>query len=124
MNPISIIFGGISGALGAATGGKVSLDKIVTQAVTNAASSPLTKLEYRDVGNVAEVIKQELPSPKAMEALWPQLLRSVLMVLGGYLAGQGYLEKADMESLVTAALLVGPVLWRVVTTWIARRRAA
>lgn len=121
---LNVIIGAITGALSGATGGKLSLDKVVDRAVREAAQSPTTELTHKDAPKVAEAINDAMPSPKAMESLIPQNARLIMVAVGGYFVGKGYLQQADMEALVTAALVVGPILYRNVSTWVARWRAA
>lgn len=121
---LNVIIGAVTGALSGATGGKVSLDRVVDKAVQKAAQSPATDLTHKDAPKVAEAVKGALPAPRAMESLVPQNARLIMVAIGGYFVGKGYLQQADMEALVTAALIVGPILYRNVSTWIARWRAA
>ena len=118
------VIGAITGALSGATGGKISIDRVVEKAVSKAAQSPLTDLKGRDVSEVAEVIKRELPEPQAMEGLGWQNLRSALIALGGYLVGAGYLQQEEMLAIVGVLMIVIPWGYRNVSTWIARRPAA
>lgn len=73
---------------------------------------------------IPNVVVQSLPAPKAMEPLWPQLARYAISIAGTLLASQGYADANDVNIIGGALMTIGPPLYRVITTLIARRKAA
>jgi len=122
MFPINI-FGAITGALAGATGGKVDIGRAVEKAVSMAAQSPDTALVRTDAPAIAEAVKDALPAPRAMESLWPQILRQAMVFLGGLVVAKGWVRAEDWSILSGALLAAAPVVWRVVSTWRARASA-
>lgn len=93
----------------------------VLAATVAAAARRDNSLTPADVAPVAAAITKALPPPLALEALWPQVGRSLLMIAGGALTTYGVVD-AEQWTIISGALLaIGPVLWRVATTYIARR---
>jgi hypothetical protein len=122
MIPINII-GAITGALSGATGGKLSLDRVVTEAVAKAAQSPANGLRNQDVVAVADAVRDAMPKPQAMESLWPQIARQGLVFLGGFVVAKGWVRAEDWAILSGAVIAIGPVLYRIVSTLRARAAA-
>jgi len=137
MLPINI-FGVLVGALKGALGGKASVGAVVDKAISKVAQNPDNALARRDAPAVAEAVIAALPPPRAMESLWPQVLRQLVVFGGGMMAGFGILASTDTQSILAlydaiasgnteaiggAAAGVGMIVWRVGSTWLARRAA-
>lgn len=93
----------------------------VLAAAVAAAARPDVPLSRANAGQVAAAITEALPPPRALESLWPQVGRSVLMIAGGALTTYGIVDAAEWTVISGALLSIGPVLWRVGSTLLARR---
>lgn len=95
----------------------------VLTAVASAAARPDVPLSPNQVTPVAAAITEALPAPAALESLWPQLLRYGISMAGTALAARGIGAEADWQALGGAVIAIAPVVWRIATTLIARRKA-
>lgn len=121
-NVIGAIFGGIKGAITGATGSAALGEAIGKVAITVAASHNVP-LDQKDAPKVAEAIAEAMPSPKAFDPLTPQIFRSALIAAGGALSSRGYIASSDVEMYAGLILTFAPIVWRVVTTLMAKARA-
>lgn len=105
----------------------------VLTAVASAAARPDVPLTANQVAPVAAAITAALPDPKALESLRPQLARYAISAAGTVLATRGIGDVADWQSLASAVhdnwqalsgagIAIAPLLWRIATTLIARRK--
>lgn len=95
----------------------------VLTAVSTAAARNDVPLSKDAVAPVATAIIEAMPAPAAMEALWPQLLRYGISMAGTALAARGIGAEADWQAIGGAVIAIAPVVWRIGTTIIARRKS-
>ncbi|MGU3495945.1 hypothetical protein ACLBXM_18035 [Xanthobacteraceae bacterium A53D] len=100
------------------------LTTAVIKAAESAAARQNIPLHRADAAPVALAIAQAMPAPKAMEPLWPQLIRYGVSMLGTALAARGVGTEADWEVLAGIIIAAAPPAYRVISTMIARRKAA
>ncbi|MEP9378374.1 hypothetical protein ABLE91_16785 [Aquabacter sp. CN5-332] len=119
------------------------LTDALTGAATAVARDPDNSLTIADAGKVANAMAQQMPAPRALESLWPQLMRYGISGLGVALASRGIGPELDWQAAATAivdvvtgqgdaadwkvtlgsAIAIAPPLWRTATTWWSRRLA-
>lgn len=92
-----------------------TLKRAAVAAAASAAES--VTLDRKQVAEIAAA----LPPAQAMESLLPQLGRQALVAIGGIVVTKGWLSDSDWQLYSGAALVVGPIAWRIVSTWLARR---
>lgn len=102
-------------------------DKLIAEAVktaiARAAMNPSTSLKPRDAPAVAREVAAALPTPAALEPLWPQLARYAITIAGTAVASKGWVSAEDWTALSGALLAAAPIVWRVGATLLARRSA-
>lgn len=97
------------------------LTDALTAALTAVAHNPTNSLAVADASVVAQEVAQQLPPPAALEALWPQLARYAISILGAALMARGVGDAATWQALSGGLIAIAPPAYRVVTTLIARR---
>lgn len=117
------------------------LQKALAGAVTAVARDDTNSLAPRDAPAVAQAIAQQMPEPKALESLWPQMARYAISGFGVALASRGLgteLEWGtfatsiidvvtgagdadDWKVVVGGLIALAPPAYRAVSTWLARR---
>lgn len=95
----------------------------IEAAVSRVAQSPDAALDRKDAPAVAEALKEQMPAPLALEALWPQLLRQGIVFAGGVVVGKGWLSAEDWQMVSGLLIAAAPVVYRVAATWFARLAA-
>ncbi len=111
-----------------------TLETAVLAAAATAAARPDVPLTAANAAPVAAAITEALPPPAALESLWPQLTRYAISAAGTALAARGIGEVSDWQTLasavhdnwqaiVGAGMAIAPVVWRIATTLVARRKA-
>ncbi|MDQ0507435.1 Pam3-gp28 family putative phage holin [Xanthobacter agilis] len=100
------------------------LTTAISQAVQSAADNPSVPLDPAAAPQVAAAITAALPAPAAVEPLWPQLARYGVSILGSILVGRGLVAESDWPVIAGAILALAPPVYRSLTTWAARRKAA
>ncbi|MEW6258147.1 MAG: hypothetical protein AB1592_19515 [Pseudomonadota bacterium] len=94
--------------------------KGAAEAVARRADVPLSPA---DAATVADAISGQMPAPRALEPLWPQLVRYGVSMLGTALAAHGIGDDATWQAVAGGIIALAPPVYRIVTTWLARRRA-
>ena len=100
-----------------------TLEKAVAGAVAAVAKDANNSLTAQEAPKVAAAITEKLPDPIGLESLWPQLARYAIAALGSVIVGRGWVDANEWQILGGAVIAVVPVVWRVVTTLLARRAA-
>lgn len=122
MFPINI-FGAIKGLVSGATNGVINVDDavdIATKIVAKDKDVPLTNAQAKPV---AEAIAQQMPSPKAMEGLEWQNVRSLIIAAGGYFVGRGFIDDAQLQIIAGFIMIILPIVYRNLSTWWSRYTA-
>jgi hypothetical protein len=101
-----------------------ALIKDAITAAVNAAptvnTTTRTDLTQSQINDIAAA----MPPAKAMESLWPQLLRYALGYAGTALAGYGLVSDGEWQTISGLIIAAAPIVWRVATTLYARYRPA
>ncbi|MFG1454463.1 hypothetical protein V5F44_19745 [Xanthobacter sp. V2C-8] len=100
------------------------LKDAVAQAVRAVAANPSVPLDASAAPQVTAAVVAALPAPAAIEPLWPQLARYGVSILGSVLVGRGLVAESDWPVIAGAILALAPPVYRSITTWAARRKAA
>jgi len=73
---------------------------------------------------LAAAIAEQMPEPKALESLWPQLARYAVTIVGSFLVGRGVVAESEWPIIAGGILALAPPLYRTISTWVARRAKA
>lgn len=97
---------------------------LVQDALLNAALT-VTKDQNNPVtvtAAQATEIAAALPAPYAMESLAPQVGRQLLVAIGGYVVGRGWVSSELWTQIAGLAMVAGPILWRIGRTYLERKK--
>lgn len=84
----------------------------IAQYVIDDDAIPLTQANEAEV---EAVLTQAVPALSASESLTWQTVRQLMVALGGYLVGLGYVDQSTVTAVIGVVLTVGPILWRQIT---------